>query len=349
LADGARLVFVNGRLDAALSTPPPRGVTLGALSQAIGSGDPVAVDVLSQRFERSDEGFARLNAGLAHEGAHLRVDAGTNAGTVHLVFVGAPAPDAAWHLRHLVELGEDATLTLMEHRIASGTHAHFSNEIAHLRLAPGATLVHARLQADADGATSLLRTDAVLDAGAIYRRVDLELGSALSRHELNVSLAGVGAQLQANGVLLANGRRHLDTRLCIEHIARDTRCQLTWRAIGADRGRAVFHGGILIRQGADGSEALLANRNLLLSEGAEIDTQPVLEIHADEVKAAHGATVGQLDERSLFYLRSRGIPEVQARSMLTAAFVREVLDVLADAPLIDALDTHLQRAMDALA
>ena len=351
LPAGPRLVFVNGRLDEKLSTLQalPAGVALRALSASVAIGDATAVEALSQRYERSDEGFARLNAGLASDGAHLRVDEGVAAGTLHLVLVGAAAPDAAWHLRHVVELGDGASLTLVEHRLAAGAHAHFANEILQLRLAPRATLVHARVQAEADAATALLRTDAVLDAGASYRRVDLELGGSLSRHELNVVLAGDGASLQANGVLLANGRRHLDTRLGIDHAAPNTTSRLTWRAIGADRGRAVFHGGILIRAGADGSEAMLANRNLLLSEGAEIDTQPVLEIHADEVKAAHGATVGQLDERSLFYLRSRGIPEAQARAMLTAAFVREVLDVLGDAALVETIDRHLQRAMDALA
>jgi Fe-S cluster assembly protein SufD len=351
LPDGPRLVFVNGRLDAQASTQSalPPGVLLRALSESVAAGDPAAIAALSQRYERADEGFARLNAGLAGEGAHLRVDAGVDAGTLHLVFVGAAAPDAAWHLRHLVELGEGAALVLAEHRVATGEPAHLANEITQVRVGARAVLVHARVQADAEAATSLLRTDATLEAGAQYRRLDLELGGALARHELNVTLAGAGASLQANGVLLATGRRHLDTRLGIDHAARDTSSRLTWRAIGAGRGRAVFHGGILIRAGADGSEAMLANRNLLLSEGAEIDTQPVLEIHADEVKAAHGATVGQLDERSLFYLRSRGIPEPQARSMLTAAFVREVLDVLGDAALIEAVDARLQAAMDGLA
>ena len=110
-----------------------------------------------------------------------------------------------------------------------------------------------------------------------------------------------------------------------QHIARDTQCALTWRGLAGQRGKAVFHGGIVIRAGADGSEADLSNKNLLLSSDAEIDTQPVLEIHADEVKAAHGATVGQLDQTALFYLRSRGLPEADARRLLTGAFCREVV------------------------
>src|SRR5690606_28405295 len=186
---------------------------------------------------------------------------------------------------------------------------------------------------------------AVLARESSYRRIDLEMGGALSRHELNVRLEGERAELVANGVLLASGRRHLDTRLGIDHVARDTRCELGWRGMAAGRGRAVFHGGIQIRKGADGTDARLSNKNLLLSETAEIDTQPVLVIHADEVTAAHGATVGQLDDNALFYLRSRGMPEAQARALLTAAFAREPLvSVVPPPPLREPPEARLDRA-----
>ena len=144
------------------------------------------------------------------------------------------------------------------------------------------------------------------------------------------------------------GRRHVDTRLGIDHIGRDTACELTWRGLGAGRGRAVFHGGILIREGADGTDAALSNKNLLLSDNAEIDTQPVLEIHADEVKAAHGATVGQLDANALFYLRSRGLTQAEARQLLTTAFCREPLGVIAHAGVREALLARVDAALAAL-
>jgi Fe-S cluster assembly protein SufD len=194
----------------------------------------------------------------------------------------------------------------------------------------------------------IARTDAVLARESVYRRMDLELGAALSRHELNIALQGQAAQVHANGVLLASGKRHLDTRLGIDHIGRDSRCDLTWRGLGAGRSRAAFHGGILIREGADGTEATLSNKNLLLSEGAEIDSQPVLEIHADEVQAAHGATVGQLDPTAMFYLRSRGLPADAARDLLTAAFCRETLSVIEDAELREALTARLDAALTQL-
>jgi Fe-S cluster assembly protein SufD len=194
------------------------------------------------------------------------------------------------------------------------------------------------------GATLFARTDATLASDARYRRLDLELGGALSRHEFNALLSGEGAGVQADGVLLGAGRRHLDTRLHIDHAARDTRCDLTWRGLAADRSRAVLHGGILIRAGADGSAAALSSKNLLLSDQAEIDAQPVLEIHADEVQAAHGAAVGGLDPTALFYLRSRGLPESEARALLTKAFVRDVLRGL-DVALRPLAESALDRAL----
>lgn len=345
---GPRVVFVNGRhsADLSLTTDLPAGVSVQLLSEALAAGDDSA-RFLARRFERSDEVFARLNAALANEGVLLRAEARTVCEQpLHLVFIGAEdGTDRAWHLRNLIELRAGARLTVVEHHLAVGPHAHLANALTHVHVARDASLVHARLQEESDRATSLLRTDAVLGRDAGYRRIDLELGAALSRHELNVRLEGDNARLAAHGVLLASGRRHVDTRLGIEHIARDTACELTWRGLGTGRGRAVFHGGILIREGADGCDAMLSNKNLLLSEGAEIDTQPVLEIHADEVKAAHGATVGRLDANALFYLRSRGLPEDQAQQLLTAAFCREPLALVAGTDLAAMLATRLDHAL----
>lgn len=348
-----RIVFHNGRFDAAHSdlSGLAAGVSLLPLSQVLSMDDAREANFLARRFDRSEEIFARLNAALADEGAVLRVDAGVRAeGAVHLVFLGSPSGvkdsrDQAWHLRHLIELREGSSLTVVEHQIATDTHNHLSNSLTHVHLAPNATLSHARVQDEALGASVFARTDAVLARGARYERIDLELGAVLARHELNVALHGEGSRVHANGVLLATGRRHLDTRLGIDHVGRDTECELTWRGLGAGRSRAAFHGGILIREGADGSNAMLSNKNLLLSEGAEIDTQPVLEIHADEVQAAHGATVGQLDANAMFYLRSRGVPAEAARALLTTAFCRETLAVIEDEATRAMLDVRLNLAL----
>lgn len=342
---GVRIAFVNGVFAPELSCQDalPEGVELLPLSKALKQHDARELSFLARRFDAADDTFARLNAAFALDGMMLRVPAGLHCDVpVELVIVGASSSaDRAVHLRHLVELGDGASLRLIERQISAGSQAHLVNSLSHIHLKRGARLDHLRVQCEDAAATLFTRTEAVLASEADYRRADLELGAALSRHEFNVALQGNGARLRSNGVLLADGRRHLDTRLGMDHIARDTQCDLTWRGLATDRGRVVFHGGILIRAGADGTAAHLSNKNLLLSPHAEIDTQPVLEIHADEVKASHGATVGQLDATALFYLRSRGVPEAQARNLLIQAFCRSALDDFDDDALREQIDTLL--------
>ena len=350
-----RMVFIDGRFDAAHSHLDglPTGIEALPLSQVLRGKEARDANFLQRRYAGADEIFAVVNTALSEEGAVIRVDHGISVDTpLHLVFASSGIhAEAAVHLRHFIDLRNDAMLHVVEHHIALDDHRRLANHVAHVHLGQHAQLTHVRVQSEADGASAFSRTDAVLARAAGYRRTDLELGAALSRHELNVRLEGESAKLVANGVLFADGKRHLDTRLGIEHIARDTSCELLWRGLGAGRGRAVFHGGITIREGADGSDANLSNKNLLLSAQAEIDTQPVLVIHADEVQAAHGATVGQLDPTALFYLRSRGLPEADARALLTAAFCREVLAGIGDAALraalAETLDAHLARVTQA--
>ena len=342
--EGPRLVFVNGAYVPGLSGPmTPDGVLMGC---ARADDEERA----TESYRRADEAFAALNVALADGGARVHVAAGVEVDTpVHLVFVGAPTgADLAVHLAHAIHLEAGASLTLVEHHLAAGEHRNLDNHLFAIALDAGARLLHARVQDGGDGATLFARTDARLADGAELRRVDLELGGALARHELNVTLAGEGARLQSSGALLAGGRRHLDTRLGVLHEARDTSCELLWRGLAAERGTLSFHGGIEIAAGADGSDASLSNKNLLLSPNAEIDTQPVLQIHADEVKAAHGATVGRLDAAPLFYLRARGIPLAQARVLLTLAFCREALAAIAEPTLVEALSPRLEARLAAL-
>jgi Fe-S cluster assembly protein SufD len=199
----------------------PSGVQ--PLSAALAAGED-AVRFLGRRYERSEEIFARLNAALADEGVVLRVDEGVQVeAPLQLVFASvAGEADLAWHHRHLIELRAGASLGVVEHRFSVGDSAHLDNTVLHAHVARDGVLKHARVQAGSARQTSFLRTDAVLARDAQYHRVDLELGAALSRHELNVRLEGDNAQLTANGVLLGNGRRHVETRLGIDHIARDT-------------------------------------------------------------------------------------------------------------------------------
>ncbi len=344
-----RIVLVNGVFDAVLSDTEnlQDGISIDLLSEVVGKNDPAATQLFEKKVNKNDDVFAQLNIALSNEGILITVAPDKIVEKpLHLVFIGTSnTADLAVHLRHRIVLDQNARLTIVEHRLSVDSHRHLHNTSTDVHLHPSSALTHARIQLDSVTGNWIARTDAELASDAIYRSIDLELGSSLSRHELNVRLNGERAQLFANGMLLADGRRHIDTRLAIEHWARDTRCELTWRALATDRGRAVFHGGITIHPGADGASAQLSNKNILLSDTAEIDAQPVLEIHADEVQAAHGATVGQLDSNALFYLRSRGLSENQAKGLLMTSFLREPLSVFENDSLLESLSGQLDGAI----
>jgi Fe-S cluster assembly protein SufD len=335
--DGPRLVFVNGAFRGDLSdiADLPAGLTLQPLSQALAQDAEPLRFALSRRYRERGDAFARLNAAQAADGVVLRVAAGAKiAAPVQLVFVGAAAEDElAWHARNVVELGEGAELTLVERHLGSGAARQLGTLVADLVLRDDARLRHLLVQDAAPEATLVHRHALQLGARAQVLLHTLELGGALVRHDLQAELAGDGARFDTRGVFVPRGRQHIDTQLAIRHQALDTASSSTWRGVADDRARGVFRGAIVVAPGADGADASLNNKNLLLSPNAEIDTKPELEIYADEVQAAHGATVGQLDERALFYLRSRGIPQAEARTLLTAAFCRAVLDDLPDAAL----------------
>jgi Fe-S cluster assembly protein SufD len=343
--EGPRLVFVNGvfRADLSALDSLPAGLTLQPLSQALhGDTEPLRF-ALSRHYRETGDAFARINAASARDGVVLRVAANAKiAAPVQLVFVGAAAEaELAWHARNVIELGDSAELTLIEQHVASGEQAHLATLVSDIELHQGARLHHTLLQNAAIGASMVRRNSLRLHARAHATLHVLELGGALVRHDLQAELLGDGAQLDTRGVFMPHGRQHIDTQLAIRHQALNTTSSSNWRGVANDRARGVFRGAIVVAPGADGSDASLSNKNLLLSASAEIDTKPELEIYADEVKAAHGATVGQLDERSLFYLRSRGIPQAEARALLTTAFCRAVLDDLPNETLREHLSTLL--------
>lgn len=335
--DGPRLVFVNGAFRADLSSLSelPAGMTLQPLSQALRADAESLRFALSRHYREAGDAFTRLNAALAGDGVVLRVAAGARIEQpLHLLFVGAPTGfDNSWHLRNVIELGEDAELTLVEHHASTGEQSHLSTLVADIVLRDGARLQHVLLQDAAEGGSLIRRSSLHLGARSHALLHVVELGGALVRHDLHAELVGDGARFDSRGVFALHGRQHVDTQMVIRHQALNTASESLWRGVADQRSRGVFRGAIVVAEGADGSDASLSSKNLLLSGQAEIDTKPELEIYADEVKAAHGATVGQLDERALFYLRSRGIPLVEARAMLTAAFCRVVLESISNSAL----------------
>lgn len=335
-ARSARLVFVHGvwREDLSDLARLPDGVEIAPTAHA-----PVP---------DSDDAFEALNRINARP-LVIRVAAGTSiADALELVFVAADTgADVAWYARVGIELGAGASLSLIEHHVAAGDPAHVGNMVLTLRLDEGAALTHLRVAEDGGRESRLGTTKVKVEAGATYDANALALGGVLARYALHVTLDGAGAATALRGATALGGRQHGETQVEIRHAVGDTHSNVVWRAAAAGRSRAVFRGRIVIEAGADGSAAALSNKNLLLSPHAEIDAKPVLEIEADEVQASHGSTVGRLDEGALFYLRARGVPEAEARAMLTRAFCQVALDGIADPLLAEHLAARLDASLPA--
>ncbi|MEM1437742.1 MAG: Fe-S cluster assembly protein SufD [Pseudomonadota bacterium] len=311
LEGAGRLVFIDGVLDDAL-TRLPEGIRLEATRM------PVA-------RTGADDALALINAALPGADLALHVAAGKDIdGVLHIVHTLA-APSSLGQVRLAVDLGPGASLTIAEHYADDGIDAGMHNTVVAVQLAEDATLHLRRLQALDAETLQVTRIEATLADNATLDTVTVDAGGKTVRNDLNVRLEGPGARVDMHGVYLGNDKQHIDNHTRVDHVARDTVSREDYRGILRDRSRGVFNGKVFVHKGADGTDAAQSNPNLLLSDHAEIDTKPELEIYADDVKCAHGATVGQIDETSLFYLRSRGIDEATAIQLLTYAFCREVL------------------------
>jgi Fe-S cluster assembly protein SufD len=327
---GLHVCMLDGRLAGSFHTDANdtrEAIGVSELNAAMPDvGEAVKTILESLPMESAGAGFSALNTALLESVLVIRVEAGRDAG--RLVLQWASSEVSAGHIgnaRVCLLLGEKSRLELVEHYPENSAPAVF-NTVLQCELGPGAKLVHNCLQEENAGSTLVTRTRVQKAGESHYRYMGLDIGGGLVRHDLEVLLQGAGSRCHLDGAYVLDGRRHVDNHLAIEHIARDTTSGQFFRGVLSDRGRGVFNGRVHIHAGADGSEVRQSNANMLLSPHAEVDTKPELEIHADEVVASHGATVGELDETALFYLRSRGLGEAEARHMLTNAFCVAALE-----------------------
>jgi Fe-S cluster assembly protein SufD len=328
LLDAPRVVFVDGALRDDLSVMPAAGFARFAEQPDFGT--------LSWPDR---EPMVALNTMLAADGAALHVPAGHDGGVVQLVSVSAG--DADFHPRHSVRLGQGAKLTLVE--VSAGQGTYLLNTVAEIHVAPGAHLTHIRLQDEAVTAFHVSTTYADIEAGGTYDSFTLNLGARLSRTEVHAELSGAGAIVHLNAAQILTGAQHADFTSVVGHTAPKCISRQTVKNVLAGRSRGVFQGKIEVARDAQKTDGYQMNQALLLSPDAEIDCKPELEIFADDVKCSHGATVGELDAEQLFYLRSRGIPDAEARSILVRAFLAEALDAVADDTIRGRLEAAVER------
>jgi len=330
--DGHWVVFVDGHFAPALSAIGglPGGVRIGSLADALGQ-TPEAVEAA---FGQAGDGEApaALNAALAADGAWIRLGRGVAVEQpIHLVFIGATAADR--HLRNLIVAEAGAQATIVEHYPAGAAGSTLTTAVTRVLAAQDSHVTHLKLQQEAPEAIHLATIEAEQARGAVFASHSLSFGARLARNDIRTRLAGEGAEVLLNGLYHADGRRHVDHHTRIDHARPQGTSREFYRGLLDGSARGVFTGRILVAQDAQRTDAMQRCDNLLLSRLAEADARPELEIYADDVKCAHGATVGQLDEDALFYLRSRGVDAVHARQLLTYAFAAEVLERIAHAPL----------------
>ncbi len=328
--DADRVVFVDGAFRPELSRLPA-GVELVLLSELEDAG--VATELLDACTDRPlGSTLTAVNAALARDGFWLRVPRGHRAERpLYVLHVGASRGAAHLRLGYWLEPGAEAHV--IEHFTGTGRQPGLTSVASLARLRDGARLTHERIQLEPDARLHLGRLEARLarDAGFVSRVVSL--GAAWSRLDVVAEFAETGGECLLDGLYMAGRRQHMDHHTWIDHRKPHCRSRQHYRGVVHGRARAVFDGCIRVFRGASGTDAAQQNRNLLLSPRAEVDAKPQLIIDHDDVRAAHGCTVGSLDADQMFYLRARGVPEDAAREMLTRAFAEAVLAELAPGPL----------------
>jgi Fe-S cluster assembly protein SufD len=347
-----RVVVVDGHLRPELGThgAPPSGLTLRTLEAASRDGEPLG-GLLRVPSGGGTERFAALNAALCPDVLVIDVAADASPAPIEIDVAATGSEAGMSHPRVLIRAARGSTARIILRHVGDDAAERFVNAVADVEVGADAVLHLYRLLSQGDRSFHIERIEATVGQRGTFVLHDAQLGAGLGRLDLNVRLAAPEAATELTGLFLADGSRHLDTHLHVDHLAVGTRSLQDYRGIAAGRGRAVFNGKAIVHPGAQKSQARQTSRNLLLTPGAEIDTKPELEIYADDVQCNHGATTGQLDPAALFYLRSRGLSEQEARSALTRAFTGAVVSRMDHAPFAavvrGALDARLARLLEA--
>jgi Fe-S cluster assembly protein SufD len=331
------LVFVNGEYAPGLSSPGslPAGVVATSLSDALRNGG----DVLQRHFAKyariEENPFTALNTALFRDGGFVHVLPGVDLPVaINLVFVSTPdAAGTVSHPRNLIVVERNARASVVESyvTVAPGVR-YWTNPVTEVWTGPNSWVEHTRIQRESEAAYHVATTQAEVSRDSHYRSFSMAMGAALARHNLNARLADQYSEALLYGLYLTHGDQLVDNHTVLYHDHPHGHSWEVYKGILDGRSRAVFNGKVMVKREAQKTDAKQTNRNLILSDFAKVDTKPQLEIFADDVKCTHGATVGQLDEVSLFYAQSRGFPLAEARRMLTYAFAAEVIEEVALEP-----------------
>jgi Fe-S cluster assembly protein SufD len=324
------LVFVNGLFSQELSNTAmlPKGVTVASLAAQL-KNDPASLELhLGRYLNTQRDAFAALNTALIEDGVYVHVPRGFAVETpIYVLYVTVPGSAPTMnHPRNLIVAEENSQVTVVEDYVSLGEGTTFSNAATELIAGDNANVSHYMIVREGDQAYNFSTLRIQQGRHANVATHSLLLSGALVRNNVHPVLAGEGSECLINGLFMANGRQHMDNYMLVEHASPHCVSRQFYNGILNGQSHGVFHGRIIVHKDAQKTDAKQTNRNLLLSDDAQIDTKPQLEIYADDVKCTHGATIGQFDDNALFYLRSRGLAEAAARHVLLLAFANECLD-----------------------
>jgi len=343
---GIVLVFVNGQYAESMSVLAglPPGVAAGSLAAAIETDPGLALRLRPMDGGGARDAFGTLNTAFLTDGAYIRVNDGVEiAGPVHILSfaVTDKAEQLLIQPRHVIVAGKNSRLSVVETYAGSGSGVYLTNAVTEIAVGEGGTVEHDTLQTEASESYHVGTTLIALGAGASFTSNAITLGGAIVRNNVLARFEGERAECTLNGLSVATGTQLVDNHTVIDHAVPRCESHELYKSVLDGSARGVFNGKIFVRPDAQKTDAKQTNKTLLLSDEATIDTKPQLEIFADDVKCTHGATVGQLDEEQVFYLRARGIGEAEARDLLTFAFATDVINRVHVGALRERLDTLL--------
>ncbi len=339
-----QIVFVNGRYSPALSSaaPRPEGLEVKSLKEVLRERPEWAEPHLG-RIVRDGNAFAAINAAFLDDGAFVRLPARTAIERpIHLVFLSEPVfgPTVS-HPRNLVIAEPGSQAALVETYAGTDGELSFTNAVTEVVLGEGAVLDFSKLERESDAAFHVATIAVSQGRDSNFTSHSISLGGALARNDLNVRLDAEGADCTLNGLFLGSGAQLLDNHTLIDHAEPHGTSRELYKGILDAKSRGIFHGTIIVRPDAQKTDAMQTNKNLLLSKEALVNSEPALRIFADDVKCRHGSTIGQLDAAAMFYLRSRGIGEREARDLLVYAFASDVASRIRVAPLRSLVERQL--------
>ena len=349
--DSIRLVFINGHFIPELSSTQVSqdGVKVKNLGAALAEDAPLLEKHLGRYAQDPGNPFSALNTAFFQDGGFVHLSAGKLLDKpIHLVFISTTTEaGAASHPRNLIVVEKNSKATVIESYAATVDNAYFTNAVTELVLDDGAALEHCKFQNESLSAFHIAAIHARLGRSSNLIAHSIATGARLSRNDIRANLAAEGVECVLNGLYLTRDEQLADHHMIVEHAQPHCNSHEYYNGILDGRSRGVFHGRILVRQPAQKTDAKQTNKNLLLSDEATADTKPQLEIYADDVKCTHGATIGQLNDESIFYLRARGIGLERARRMLIHAFAGEIIERIRYLPAREELDRVVWEHLEA--